>query len=294
MKLKLKEVKARAKEVEGNFSDVDDLLAASEYEAGRFGVIPVMHRFQREELKLDLSEEKLMCHETGNIVTPEEFLVYQPSVSMLDMLYNVCQKSGKTVEPNVVRDYDIYEQLTVCEAFKKKLKPMPGAKEYVAWAANWKQAKPGRCFVAVSSSQLRRIDITLKAIGVFYAFDAIVSAQTTGFEGEAKPGGYRPWIPPDSNLYHCVNDYDGEPKPKPNGRVYSLACQVTGTDPRKCLAIEDSPGGIQSTVNADIGLRIGCTASVPQAKREERREQLYDRGAHWVVDDIRDIPPLFE
>jgi HAD superfamily hydrolase (TIGR01509 family) len=83
-----------------------------------------------------------------------------------------------------------------------------------------------------SSSRRLWIDATLRSLGLADAFDAIVSG-------------------------------DDVERGKPDPHIYLLAAQQLGVAPDRCLAIEDSPNGVQSALAAGmtvLGVRTPYTA----------------------------------
>jgi HAD superfamily hydrolase (TIGR01509 family) len=66
--------------------------------------------------------------------------------------------------------------------------------------------------------------------------------------------------------------------PKPDPEIYRLAAQRLGVPPSRCVAIEDSPAGVDAARGAGMKV-LGVTNSVP-------RQQL---GADAVVDSLAEI-----
>jgi HAD superfamily hydrolase (TIGR01509 family) len=66
--------------------------------------------------------------------------------------------------------------------------------------------------------------------------------------------------------------------PKPDPEIYSLAAQRLGVSPSRCVAIEDSPAGVEAARSAGMKV-LGVTNSVP-------RERL---GADAVVDSMSGV-----
>jgi HAD superfamily hydrolase (TIGR01509 family) len=104
--------------------------------------------------------------------------------------------------------------------------------------------------VAVASSSRRVwIDATLGSIGLADAFDVIVSG-------------------------------DDVVRGKPEPEIYLLAAERLGVAAERCVAIEDSPHGVQSAHRAGmfvLGVRTAVTAHLPLD------------GAHRVVDSLADL-----
>jgi beta-phosphoglucomutase-like phosphatase (HAD superfamily) len=105
-----------------------------------------------------------------------------------------------------------------------------------------------RLGVASSSRQVW-IDATLRSLGLSEAFDTVVSG-------------------------------DDVERGKPDPRIYLLAAQRLGIAPGRCLAIEDSPNGVQSARAAGmvvLGVRTPYTA------------HLHLDGAERIVDSVSDL-----
>jgi beta-phosphoglucomutase-like phosphatase (HAD superfamily) len=93
------------------------------------------------------------------------------------------------------------------------------------------------------------IDATLGSIGLADAFDVIVSG-------------------------------DDVVRGKPEPEIYLLAAERLGVAAERCVAIEDSPHGVQSAHRAGmfvLGVRTPVTAHLPLD------------GAHRVVDSLADL-----
>jgi beta-phosphoglucomutase-like phosphatase (HAD superfamily) len=100
-----------------------------------------------------------------------------------------------------------------------------------------------------SSSRRIWIDATLSSLGLAGTFDAIVSG-------------------------------DDVERGKPDPRIYLLAAQRVGIPPPRCLAIEDSPNGIESARQAGmvvLGVRTAYTA------------HLRLDGAERIVDSLAEL-----
>ena len=107
----------------------------------------------------------------------------------------------------------------------------------------------GLCLGVASSSRRLWIEATLRSLGLSSTFDAVVSG-------------------------------DDVERGKPDPRIYLLAAQRLGVEPACCLAIEDSPNGVQSARGAGmavLGIRTPYTA------------HLSLDGALRIVDSLADL-----
>jgi beta-phosphoglucomutase len=105
--------------------------------------------------------------------------------------------------------------------------PSPGVKALIA-----RLRTLGLRIALASSSRRIWIDATLRSVGLSDAFDALVSGDDVEFG-------------------------------KPDPAIYLLAAQRIGVEPARCLAIEDSPSGVQSARAAGmlvLGVRTPYTA----------------------------------
>jgi HAD superfamily hydrolase (TIGR01509 family) len=127
------------------------------------------------------------------------------------------------------------------DAFRAGLVARPGAAEMV-------RALRGRVPLAVATNSRRVLaGLALDAVGMTSCFDVVV----------------------------CAEDVT-EPKPAPD--AYASACARMGADPRRTVALEDSPTGIASARAAGLWV-VGCPsfADVPLP------------GAHVVVGSLSQI-----
>ncbi len=72
-------------------------------------------------------------------------------------------------------------------------------------------------------------------------------------------------------------------KPDPAG--FLLAAERLGVDPATCLAVEDSPAGVQAAVAAGVGHVVGLTTTW-------REDALREAGAHTVLPDLHGVASL--
>ena len=70
---------------------------------------------------------------------------------------------------------------------------------------------------------------------------------------------------------------EGKPAPDP----FLLAAQCLGYHARKCVVFEDSPSGVKSAVASGATVIAVCTSHA--------REKIEGLGAHYIVNDMRDV-----
>lgn len=76
---------------------------------------------------------------------------------------------------------------------------------------------------------------------------------------------------------------------KPDPEIYLFICRSLGIETRECLAIEDSPPGIKSAVDAGLHCIAVTTAFTRDAVHEER---LIDE--RWIVDNPDKLEEVFD
>jgi HAD superfamily hydrolase (TIGR01509 family) len=129
--------------------------------------------------------------------------------------------------PRSVGEYIAWYDQTLLAALAQPREPRPGVLGMMRYACQ----KGIRLGIASSSRRLW-IDATLLALGLAGAFNAIVSG-------------------------------DDVPRSKPDPAIYRLAAARLDVPPSRCLAIEDSPNGVQSARDAGmsvLGVRTPYTA----------------------------------
>jgi HAD superfamily hydrolase (TIGR01509 family) len=142
------------------------------------------------------------------------------------LLADVCDRAqsklGRALPPSWVVEYENERN----EAFRRDLKPVPGAAEVV------RRIKDAGLPVCVASQgQLEKTRLTLGLTGL------------------------RELFPPDA----LFSAYD-VPRPKPDPAVFQLAADSMNATPSRCAVVEDSPSGIMAAVTA--GMRaIGYAAN---------------------------------
>ena len=83
-----------------------------------------------------------------------------------------------------------------------------------------------------------------------------------------------------TNQFDFIATADDVERTKPNPEVYLLVTSELGISPSECLAIEDSPPGVQAALAAGVG----CIAVTNEFTRESiHAAHLLDEK--WIVDD---------
>jgi len=136
-----------------------------------------------------------------------------------------------------------YDQMLL-HALSQPRDPAPGVAALVG------RARELRMRLGVASSSRRLwIDATLRSLGLAQAFDTVVSG-------------------------------DDVQRGKPDPQIYLLAAQHLDVAPARCLAIEDSPNGVESARVAGmavLGVRTAYTA------------HLHLAGVERIVDSLADL-----
>jgi HAD superfamily hydrolase (TIGR01509 family) len=152
-----------------------------------------------------------MFAELGLKVKPQDFHPFTGTGENC-FLGGVAEKYNSPVDIKKVKKhtYDIY-----LEIIKGKLKPLPGAKEFIA-----KCRKLNKKIAIASSADMRKVKGNLAEMkNLSGTFDAIV-----------------------------VGDDVEHKKPAPD--IFLLAARKISLDPRDCLVIEDAPSGIKAAKSA--------------------------------------------
>jgi HAD superfamily hydrolase (TIGR01509 family) len=85
----------------------------------------------------------------------------------------------------------------------------------------------------------------------------------------------------DGRLYSVTEVAHAKPAPD----VFLYAAAKNGASPARCRVVEDSPTGVKAGVAA--GMRVfGYAGLTP-------RRQLMEAGAHFVVNEMRELPALW-
>jgi len=118
-------------------------------------------------------------------------------------------------------DYDL-EALAVLkndfylDAARTELEPYPGVREGLAWMRS-----VGMAAAVVSNAKRRELAAALSRLGIDQYFAHVISRDEAG-------------------------------SPKPNPAPYLMGAALCGFEPSECLAVEDSPTGIEASLLAGI------------------------------------------
>jgi HAD superfamily hydrolase (TIGR01509 family) len=146
--------------------------------------------------------------------------------------------------PKSVADYMTLFDQGVLRVLDGSHPPQPGVVPLIAYARSL-----GMRLAVASSSRRGWIEATLRSTGLSHAFDVVVSG-------------------------------DDVESSKPDPQIYMLAAERLGVSAERCLAIEDSPNGVESAVRAGmtvLGVRTPYTANL----------QLH--GVIRTVDSLADL-----
>lgn len=142
----------------------------------------------------------------------------------------------------------------VISLLKSSLEAAPGAGAALEAVT---QRTPPPTLAVVSSSALRRVNVSLQTTGLAHLFgDRVYSAA--------------------SSL--------AVPTSKPDPAIYLHAMLRLGVPPSACVAVEDSPSGTISAVRAGIPT-LGYVGAYPDSEREPMAKALKDAGAKVIMND---------
>jgi len=144
----------------------------------------------------------------------------------------IFKRTGLAVAPAEMVDDHWHRVIALIDA---ELEPLP-----VACALVTELRRRGCRLAVASNSPTNYVEHVLKRIGLLDAFDAIVGRDQV---------------------------QNGKPNPDP----YLAAARLIGCEPQDCVAVEDSPLGLRSAVNA--GMR--CLAITPDGKCQNGHIQAF-------------------
>ncbi|BEJ17904.1 hypothetical protein CspHIS471_0701720 [Cutaneotrichosporon sp. HIS471] len=146
----------------------------------------------------------------------------------------------------------------VISHLKTRLEPAPGA---AAALEKVSQRKPAPTLAVVSSSALRRVNVSLQKTGLDHFFgDRVYSAA--------------------SSL--------AVPTSKPDPAIYLHAMLRLGVTPNECIAIEDSPSGTISAIRAEIPT-LGYVGAYTDGERDRMAKALKDAGAKVIMNEWNEL-----
>ncbi|MGF0540379.1 HAD family hydrolase [Agrobacterium sp. ES01] len=143
-------------------------------------------------------------------------------------------------------------RMALYERFRTDLKPVPGVGDAIA---SLEQA--GLKWCVASSSQIERIELSLKVCGLKPRFN-----------------------PP---IYSASMVANGKPAPD----LFLFAAKRMGRAPEDCVVIEDSPAGIQAAKAA--GMRVLAFTGGGHAAAPEHRSAIASLGADATFDAMGEL-----
>lgn len=184
----------------------------------------------------------------GMRVTPEQFVELCVGYGELPALRNIARANGRTLPEALLAELAARKQDVFEEDLKRTgVEAWPGAVDLVM-----KASEVGPAAVC-SGSPRRTVVALLRAMGVMDVLGAVVS----------------------------LDDVQrGKPDPEP----YRLTAERLGCHPEDCVAIEDTPAGIASAV--DAGLRVVAVGHSLDRSRLGRAHLYVDRIGQLDLDQL--------
>lgn len=162
-----------------------------------------------------------------------------------DAFRTILRELGQLVEDERVAELCVQKQKAMDRMIAEGVPMIPGARELIE--AAHAESLP----IAIASGATRRdITLILEGLDLLDRFPQITSAD---------------------DVEHS----------KPHPRTYQLAAERLGIDPAHCLAIEDTPFGIQSARGAGM-MTLGLATTGPAKNLHE---------AQRVIDDLTGVTP---
>ena len=168
------------------------------------------------------------------------------------MLLSLCKKHNLTLPEDELARYVGAEEDAVIAKINSEpgLQPCAGVFPELEWAR-----EQGLEMAVVSSSALRRVDASLRKVGMDKYFGERVFSAATSLE---------------------------VPTSKPDPAIYRFAVEKLGKSSGECVAVEDSKSGTLSAVRA--GLRVvGYVGCYEGEERREMEKVLRENGAGVVM-----------
>lgn len=177
-------------------------------------------------------------------ITPDEAFARYLGTGLDFVITDAQERHGIELRPSFREDF--FAQLF--ERFRSELVAMPNAGLLLEYLT-----QRGHPVGIASSGSRQRVELGLA---------------TTGLEGWFDPGQ--------------ITTIEEVAQGKPHPDLFIAAAEKSQTDPRFCIAIEDSPFGVTAAKTAGMKV-IGLAGATPAEKLED---------ADWVVTDLADIKPL--
>lgn len=162
-----------------------------------------------------------------------------------DVIATIERVTGRKLPPDFA---DAYQRRTF-EAFRKRLKPVEGAREFLS---AWREVP--NCIA--SSSSPERLALSLEVLDMTALFE--------------------------DRVFSASNVARGKPHPD----IFLHAAEQLGVAPRDCVVIEDSVGGV-TAARAAGATAIGFTAAGHVQPGHDAR--LRDAGANHVVASFAEL-----
>ena len=193
-----------------------------------------------------VDSEPLHWRASQRLFAPRELTMeeYEPFVGLAIEPYMAWAREHFGLDATVEELIERYAESVTAEIESGPIPPLDGARELIA-AARERGLRVG----LASQSIAGWVHPTLRAASLDGSFDVVVTG-------------------------------DDVERPKPQPDIYLHTARLLGVAPAACLAIEDSPAGVQSAAAAGMRVvqsRQASSAAPPQA------------GAHVVVDSLRAV-----
>lgn len=190
----------------------------------------------------------------------EDFISRFPGMTYAHILDHVCKEHGLNISPEEKAALVRMEEDRAINALAEGLQACDGALQAIT---DIQSADLNAVVTIVSSSASRRLRACMLSTG----HDKLIPEE----------------------LVFSAKDSLPSPRSKPLPDIYLHALERTGTIAERSLAQEDSVSGVKSAVSAGI-TTIGYVGALPEDKRAERVQALFNAGARWVIDDHSVLP----
>lgn len=198
---------------------------------------------------LHLRALRAVMGEQGIAFSEQDYYAKYVAYSDRELIPIIAKDQGRAVEPAQLAamldaKWECLKQLLARDG----LHAFPGTLRLIE-AAGQHQVP-----IAVCSAAMRRdIEHVLGTLGVIERFATIVGADDVAVS-------------------------------KPDPAPYRLACERLGVDPSRCVAIEDTPGGIASALGA--GCKVVGVAHTLEAERLHRATRVVASSSQLTLDDV--------
>ena len=190
----------------------------------------------------------------------EDFISRFPGMTYAHILDHVCKQHGLSISPEEKEMLVRMEEDRAISALAEGLQACDGALQAIV---DIQSSHCNAVVTIVSSSASRRLNACMLRTG----HDKLIPEE----------------------LVFSAKDSLPSPRSKPLPDIYLHALERTGTTADRSLAQEDSVSGVTAAVRAGI-TTVGYVGALPEEKRRERVEALFNAGARWVIDDHSVFP----